>query len=384
MADQLDMVVDSRALYLKIDFCRVPLHDVKKASIEFIRFVQDFYQDKFVVSYGFSVGNRYIFPKDICHEIEELDGSPEFVIEALVKTNTVNLKRHIRQFRKTLFYDASIPNRTYSLDFDAYYEENIKSNLRNEEKLKTALLKLFSEKGRKPVSSYHAFDSQGYFYSKPDCVGSSQYHGTALLSIGVGCLNENLSAASEIFALELKQLCNTLRIAGGHVSICPFLFANGNDPYSAYFQERVLPQDNEAPEYCNPRYWNKVSYLSGVAWANVLSPEVQKRIKLESALHSENAAFYMEKLSSGGVFVQINKSADSVDVDDLLKLKAVLYPVLYPGKSSWHVQHPLLPVKLFPRSCWEMVPILPNEINIKDGFIIFEKKNCPGEMIRTD
>ncbi len=373
MSDQLGMYVDARALYLKIDFCGVPLNEVKKVAIAFYQFVQEFYQDQFVVSYGVPAGNYIKYPRDILREIIESKIGPVFVIEANVKTSSFYLKKHLNQFRKKLCFDPSIPNKTYSLDFDAYYDERLKPHLGNENDLKQALLKLFSENGKKPIFSYHAFDSQGLFYSMPEHLGSSKYHGAVFLSLSIGCLNEYLNTAAELFALELKHLCTALRTAGGQVSVCPYPFANGNDPYSSYFRERDLPQDNEAPEDCSPRYWNRVSYLSGCAWANVLSPMAQKRIGFGSLKPVENEMFYIEKLSSDGVFVRLNNSAAFVDVDDLKNLKHYLYPALYPGKSVWPIQHKILSVARFPRSRWEMVPLLSNEISIRDGYITFEK-----------
>lgn len=378
MADKLTSFVDCRVIFFHINFCNVPIEVVKAAAIEYYEFVNSFYQDQFVSSWGFPVGESTKYPKDIVGEIKDSPFSPAFILESNVKTPILFTKKHLKGFRKKLFYDPMIPIRSYSVDFDAYYEENIRPCLTDDDRLKEAVLKLFSERRKVPIQSYHAFDSQGLIYSAPEDIGCSFYHGQIAFSIAVGCLGETVDSVATVFSEEMRLLCTLLKNAGGIVGMCPYELIICKSTYMRYFPERELPEmDAEIPEGCYPHNWNRVSYLFGCEWANVLSPAAKERLGASLALNSDTP-FVIDQMPSGCLYVQLKMPISEVDVDDLLGLKRFLYPALYPGRSDNLIDWGRLTLTKmkFPRSSWELLPIFPDELSVRNGKIIFEKKIC--------
>lgn len=378
LADQLGSCVDGRVLYLNLEYCNVPFELMKETAIAFYQFTSDFYQDQFVSQWCFSGGERLYYPRDVIRELKDDRSIAIFNVEANVKTPSCYSKMHFREFKRRLLYDTTLRRQEYALDFDAYYKSRIEPVLMDAERLREATIKLFLEQDRKPFLTYNTADSNGGFFSMPEQLGSTYYHGSLSLSIAVGCLGDRLNHAAKIFADELQNLCVLLGTASGRVSVCPYAYAIGNNVYTRYYRERDLPViDEEMPERILPHNWNRVAYLRGFEWANVLSPQAAKKIAPALVSKSAEGAVSVEMLSNHGAFVQLNMPIDAVDVDDLLILKRFLYPALYPGKSSTAAVTPVIrgltPAQFFPRCRWERIPFFPEEIKVENGLIIFEK-----------
>ena len=210
----------------------------------------------------------------------------------------------------------------------------------------------------------------------PEYPGSTSRHGLLAFSIAVDSLGDKLNNAAKLFADELQKICSILGTACGRVSVCPYQYAIGNNIYMHYYGERDLSTiDQDMPERIRPCNWNQVAYLCGFEWANVLSPYARKKMDPLLMQKHKDDTIGIEILPNRGAFIHLNMPIDSVDVDELLKLKRFLYPALYPGKSAIPAIWGFNPAQSFPRSRWERVPFFPEEIKVENGYIIFEKSS---------
>lgn len=129
---------------------------------------------------------------------------------------------------------------------------------------------------------------------------------------------------------------------------------------------RMLTEDENQSTY---------HYLIAPGWANVLSPVSAAYLK-EPVSAPENVN--VEKLDGGRLFIGANCEFLDYDVPQAKLVKRILYDALFPG-GCFYMPYPSESenARYFsPRSCWELAPVFPEEVEVyKGGILVAHKGN---------
>ena len=380
VADKVGQIIDQSVLYFSLNFSAVPYQAIREATIHYCNFVNDFFRDEFVFLWEWNGSKKKkLFSPTIDEQRKVIFNDnypPNLVVDAFVRSEAIYAKKHINAFNRTLYYSGTIPNSEYSTDFESYFTENIVPTINDDSALKQAVIDLVNKEGKKPLAYNRMNDALGSITTWSEGGGTHLYHGRIYFGVSADCLGENIHCSAKLFAAELKDLCTMLNYAGGSVGIAPWQTLNPS-PYLRYFASaNDCDLDQDCPDGCDINEWNKVAFVCDCTWGNVLAPVARKKL-FPNDLHVSESELSVEELPNHGIYVQLNKGPEAVDVNDLIRLKRFLYPALYPGKKRINFLGPDGEIRLyyFPRHWWEKVPVFSEEISVQNGIITFEYKN---------
>jgi hypothetical protein len=147
-----------------------------------------------------------------------------------------------------------------------------------------------------------------------------------------------------------------------------------------YFGMDPVTDDSHLDAGVSEQEWYSTYYLCGIEWANIISPLAAQHIPnlLEDASTVPNVC--VKQMENGSFFLRSSKPIDQVDVSDLLPMKRLVYPALYPDGSIIPIRHLVLSEKTVfsdfflgtcPRSNWAIIPMLENEIETVYTDLVF-------------
>ena len=178
-----------------------------------------------------------------------------------------------------------------------------------------------------------------------------------------------------VFSAFLEHWAGELSNLNGRVAISPF---NGTDMWSGYM--RYFGRDEEKmapppPQGYFPVEWYKYAYLCGAEWFNVVSPLVQTHLPTLWTDAQKTEEILANRHSNGNISLKLDQDPETVDVEDLRKMKDLLYDGLYPGmgimQKSYFFDLTWTTMLTKPRVYWECIPIRREELLETEDAIIF-------------
>ena len=137
-------------------------------------------------------------------------------------------------------------------------------------------------------------------------------------------------------------------------------------------EEKMAPPP---PQGYFPIEWYKYAYLCGAEWFNVVSPLVQIHLPTLWTDAQKTEGILVNRHSNGNISLKLDQDPETVDVEDLRKMKDLLYDGLYPGmgimQKSYFFDLTWTTMLTKPRVYWECVPIRREELLETEDAIIF-------------
>ncbi len=113
-------------------------------------------------------------------------------------------------------------------------------------------------------------------------------------------------------------------------------------------------------------------YVNYYGWYNIFSPIIAERISYLHGLKQENG-IAVTSLNSGAIEINFKDDIREFDIDEAMRIKKLLYPVIRPGES--YIEYEFFANAAFvrdglgPRRTWDLMPVLDDEI-------VIEKERC--------
>lgn len=377
MADELYTRTDCRCIFLEIRFHRMSLETLKAGAQCLVQHIVELTKDTMVTSWNYE--EQSISEEKLPEAIAGAKKQFSFCLAANVITPYVYNKKTLRDFSQTLRYDMELMNcERVSEDYWDCFDRHF-AGCRSDEKLQKALYELFQEPGRSNRGYYNGYDLECLWSTSPYRNQPELYYGSLGVKLGIGCVTGQEQAAAERFAQWMKEICSIMGEANGLTGIVPAPAGWNISPYMWYFGRcETDERHTHEKENCTPMEWYPYSYLCGVEWRNVISPLTQSQLPHLVEDIAATPGVIQERLPGGGLLVGLEKSVLDVDVQDLLRLRRLVDPALYPGEGSSY--HPWATMKHEiwggPRGKWELVPIYPDEIVVRNGNPTFRKRRA--------
>lgn len=375
MADELYAVTDTRRVFLEIRYHDVDLDTLKRSALELIRFMKKMHDIEFVASWTFE--NKGISEKRLIETIGAAEINFDFWSEANVVTPYIYNKKTLNEFADTLKYDCHIPRGSCSEDYWDYVIENKLIEITDEDALRQSVVALFHEPAKMNLSYYNSFDLQCHFFSHKYWNKKDKYYGNLVVEIALGTIIGLQNEISKKFSDFAKEICPLMGSSNALIGISPWGSGMYRSPYMHYFGVSGLKQDgSHGEENCVPVEWYPYKYLCGAEWGSVVCELTQKHEpKLKEKLRKREDVI-IEELPNKSLYIQLKKSIDKTDVQDLYVIRELLDKCLYPGESRKYDISKVFDPKEETwrlRRSWESVPIYKKDIFIDNGFLYFQK-----------
>ncbi len=287
-------------------------------------------------------------------------------------------RRVIRELLKEDVYSNEISDVSY--DYLAFYDEHFRNAPKNADDWKKEILAFFQEKGRKYICAEPGSDLYCSVLAVPYRSDPNAYYGGLYFDVLAFCIEEDMQIFTNSMQSFLKQLSARFQNINARLGLSPFRPPESS-AYMLYFDGQFSPDNSHISNNVLPSEWYKSYYLTAVEWFNVVSPLTQKhipKIREESATYPSLA---VEEIESGGIIVQVKKHINELEVQDLLPVKMLLYNALYPAKRSiskeYILSRKVTGIMIKPRSRWELIPLMEDEIIVTDEEITFKHRNVP-------
>lgn len=368
---KLQGLSDYRVLFLEMEFHQVSLSDLTEAAIAFIRAINNFQGNQFIMDWY--VNDHRVNHKTIEKAIRECREKVVISADGVVKNTRVYNLSTFRQYVHSLYlHPKAYGVSSYSEDYPEYFRNGLVPFFENEKLLKEAILKLFQLEGKKPLGFRGIYDSGCIFLGgKHRNRTPERFWGEALFFVSVAACERFLNPAAEQLESVLLLLADILKHTNGRIGVGPRKTGHAS-PYMTYFGYELDHADGSHLEAGFPaREWYSNYYVCGAEWMNYLSELPAKRIKGER----KNADGVISFQQNKGLVVKSTFPVSEIDVSALSAVKKVLSSVLYPGKFTidlnkyYLTKSPLY--SMLPRSSWEVVPITSDEISVEGSVVTF-------------
>lgn len=377
-SNMIGQVIDCRQLTLTCEFNDLTYEQASDLLMLYSQYVSTIFDQHF--SLAWSVKNRSASTKNIVSRSKQSISPGQYsnvFFEAFCITPAVYNRRsylkYVREMDKLYMNSPLCYN--VSCDYPAYWMQQFPNDRCSNEEFLEKVKKIFGERNRKLSSLYMRPDGQGLIRVDPYQNNPEKYYGSLHIDFSAFCLGNGLEAMAERFLTMLVELSDNFPNLNGHVMLQP-VTGSGKSPATRYCSPRYSQpclDGSHEDNHCLEREWYPTYYVSGVEWANVISPRAQE--------HFDSIPFSTEeivvlKLSGGGLLVKSTKCINDYDVADAAELKKILYPAIYPFRDA-------IPISLFfnkeirthfdflnhPRSDWAIIPILDGEIDIVSTYL---------------
>ena len=259
------------------------------------------------------------------------------------------------------------------LDYQRYFLEHFSDPNIEPEVLKKELLALFHAPGRRWRGCGELCSEYGgFFISFPYDNFPDKYRGTFRCSVNAGCIQ----IGADAFAEELVELVTDFSRRYHNLNAyvrCDS--CSGETSHRRYFANRVDAERTGAHlrANCSAAEFYPSYFLEGVEWFNLIGPRAAHHLPDLAA--KDSPEMQIQRLPWGSWCARAKTGILNVDVTDLIPIKRVLYPALYPGHHTFGREIQMDP-KIFTtgqklRSMWEQVPVFPEELTVTDTEIIF-------------
>lgn len=382
MALHFHEIVDCRMLQLELRAYHLSLSEVKKIAEYCYHKTLELLDNVFFSYWCWDC--KFISHDKIYDKIRQTDTYNMWGFDADIISESIYNNKTFRQYAKELAFDTSttLKNHGISIDyidrFDKYF-----TDVNDSQSIKSAVLKIFNEDGRKKMAFWRSHDFSGIFSTFEYDQFSNLYRVNFSLQIALQCLGSHTCDYAKKMTELLIELSEITPNIGGHVNISPIHWPARSTGHLQYFGGNI--GDNASKfQHRKEGYldveWYPYYYIGGAEWFNVISPLQMQHLQCIDKNQEISSGIICKKLSSGGMAVFLNKNITDTDVSDLKNIKQLLYNALYPGHGK------ILLCQLFnrdelthfckPRPQWELVPMFDDEVEVTQDRIIFKHKNC--------
>ena len=350
-SDVFGKIIDRRRLYLSGNFFNLTTKQMTDLAKEFYSFVSDSFGDTCVFDWKY---NEKPLRNLDSISIENNLGYVSLLFEGDRKSTAIYNKTTLRKYTRRIQYDPVLyrinSSSFYSADYPEYRRAVIDPAGNSPALLRDALYQVFSEEGRIDLGLYLGHDLSGLFYCDYKAHEEENVCGSMYLRFSCYFLDEELDETANLLLSFSKQLSlnyNKINITIG--------IGSGNE-FKAYYPslKGISKQDDQYD-----MLWENANilYLQNVGWANIISPRIAKRIlPFSDALITTDATECI--MENGALCVLVPERIHDLSLSSLKAVKRRLYPVLFPGEGSFPIDYPYF------RSCWEMIPVLDQEIEV--------------------
>ena len=270
-------------------------------------------------------------------------------------------------------YDAPEVPLYVSTDYGDFWDSLFPNELIEPDAVKGKILQIFREEGRKLIAGYCMPDVHVILNILPYRNHPNIYHGCFSIGFSAFSLGPHLDHMAEEFTILAEHIAQTYVNLNIQVSLQPI--GVHRSPHMALFGNNCNADESHLDANCTEQEWYSTYYLPGVEWFNVISPlAVQHLQHIDSFTDSP---FVTVKKTAGVLFVKSRKSISQFDISDALKIKELLQPALYPGRSYitfrtlFKDEIARADKMVFPRSNWAVVPVFENEIEVVSNYLVF-------------
>ena len=367
--------IDSRCLQFELNYYMLNKHQTDRLMKSFYDWCLSFGRNQYIGQWYW--GSRKISVESIPCRISQ-SGSYSFGFEANFISDVVYDKKTYKANKEKLFADISVPliELSCSQDYFPFYDQQFRDTPKTANDWINSILSFFNEKNRICISPVAANDINAFAYSCQYRNNNNMYYGAIRFSVYLYCISNIIASVAGNMIQLLRNLSASYVNLNARILLSPICSAAPYGPHMTYFGSNVEQDGSHISVGALPSEWYKSYYLLGAEWYNIISPLAQRHLPnlMNDIPQHKNIAF--EQLDTGGVAVWVKKEIINTDVDDLVSLKHLLYPALYPGKMCIEKKH-ILSRDAFgliskPRKQWELLPVFENEIIISDTHIIFQ------------
>lgn len=369
-------IVDCRMLQLEIEFYQLDVVQLKRFSASLLNKIHEWFKSNCYIEWN-NNNHKVGFDK----LLKQSDSSTGYIIwdfSGDVISPVVYNRSTYRKYDIWLEDQLNFAkvNSHIPIDYFDIFDSCIPQS-KDPALIKKGLLELYNKKGLFKKAYWRDHDLGGWMFSVPYRNHKELYHGTANVSIALACLGDSCVAWAEKFSDFLVELsCEVKNISGRVMSSpigCPAAAGSG---HMVYFASDV--SSFTCPLGIMESEWRDAYYLRGAEWFNLLSPIQTERLQLPTpAKHDTNSPVF-KRLSNNAIIIKSCKDILHTDIPELAQVKDYLRSVLYPGSRKFDITF-LEPRKTEgfggPRTQWEVVPMLPEEIDVTDQYIRFHFLN---------
>lgn len=377
MATTVGTYVDCRMLTMELEF-----HKLEKAQmIELAHFCAQRIHDLFscdAYALWHSHGRRCSYEKLIDKLLNEKLYC-DFSYEADFYSEYVYDKKSAAAFerKRTFLANTSADVAYCSSDYLEYFKDHF-SNIHDPNDIKTAILST-------SVLPKKYFQSKWFNYDISSCFGAvchandpERFKGVHTIQVAFMSLGDHAEEMADEFKKVLTSAAQISNNISGRVLLTPFTAVGYTSPHMCYFGEvdaTKVVSTSEAEAYYSVEDWYRYLYFCGAEWFNLLTSLQMSHIPnfSDQSVAQNNVA--VEKMANGSVTVGSKKPITEFEPLDLMPIRKLLYPALYPGTSVIPVDVLLNPsmyafMTKF-RQQWEVISIFDDEISIEDHFLKF-------------
>ena len=371
--------VDSRYLFLEAEYFDLTREQADSLIEAFVVWWEGLFSEGFVTDWdccGLKSRWKTGKPEKLLSAFRE-DGIRNFGLSGAVRCNTIYNKTSYRTYLRTQRY--SMPGRPkgsdVSEDYWAFYRTQAAKIKSGELDWISGILSFFEEPHRVRRTILDPEELLGVATKFPYWANDGLFHGDLWLQVPIYCLGDGLHEMANAFSAFLEHWAGELSNLNGRVAISPFNGVSKWSGYMRYFgsdEEKMAPPP---PQGYIPVEWYKYAYLCGAEWFNVVSPLVQTHLPTLWADAQKTEGILANRHSNGNISLKLDQDPETADVEDLRKMKDLLYDGLYPGMGTMMKSHFLDPewtgMLTKPRMDWERIPIRREEILETEDAIIF-------------
>lgn len=370
---------DSRYLFLEAEYFDLTREQADSLIEAFVVWCEGLFSEGFVTDWS-------------CNRTKgrEKTGKPEKLLslfregdvwaigfDGAVRCNTIYNKTSYRTYLRTQRY--SMPGRPrgsdVSEDYWAFYRTQAAKIKSGELDWISGILSFFEEPYRVRRTILDPEELLGVATKFPYWANNGLFHGNLRLQVPIYCLGDGLHEMANAFSAFLECWAGELSNLNGRVAISPFNGVGKWSGYMRYFgsdEEKMAPPP---PQGYFPIEWYKYAYLCGAEWFNVVSPLVQIHLPTLWTDAQKTEEILANRHSNGNISLKLDQDPETVDVEDLRKMKDLLYDGLYPGMGRMLKSNFFDPTRTTmltkPRVYWECVPIRREELLETEDAIIF-------------
>ena len=371
--------VDSRYLFLEAEYFDLTREQADSLIEAFVVWCEGLFSEGFVTDWsccGLKGREKTGKLEKLLPMIREGDGWA-IGAEGAVRCDAIYNKTSFRAYLRTQRYPALgyLKEVDISEDYWAFYRTQAMKIKSGELDWISGILSFFEEPNRVPRTTLDHLELLATAMKQPYRANNGLFQGELAVHVPIYCLGDSLHEMANAFSAFLNQKAGEIANMNGHVAVAPNRGPDRWSSHMTYFgsdEQEVAPPP---PKGYEPIEWYQYAYLCGAEWFNVVSPLVQTHLSALWADARKTEGILANRHSNGNISLKLDQDPETVDVEDLRKMKDLLYDGLYPGMGTMMKSHFLNPewtgMLTKPRMDWERIPIRREELLETEDAIIF-------------
>ena len=367
-------IIDCRSIYLMLDFYQLDTEKACALSGKIIAWVQEFLSDSFIAKW--TLDGRSLIPsksfRQLCDKIPA-NGKVDVDVSAFAKSAVVYDKESYKRQTKELFYygvSGDCPQSSISSDYVATWEALLPAGRKEPDKLKVGVLSVFNSPGKYCMAANYSPDMTAAYRVRQYKNIPELFYGSLVFRVSAYCLGEDIQPLSNQCAKFAEALSVEFTNLNARVALQPM-----QSPYLKYFGAEPFWDGSHEKTPFSAKEWYSSYYMQSLEWFNLISPLTRQL--LDRNFSADSPYILCHTLSSSALILQANCNVQEYDIADARRLKEAAYPVLIPGRSVFplRVIFPREKNSFFyknnPRSCWEIVSVLEDEVEVYPDYLVF-------------